>query len=111
MQEKLKAHDWNKIVSESEGRLLFLPDKFRKDAEEWMKVRAQYNEQVLIMAKKELTLNMLLNDLFFEIRKYLEGEGHPDVWLKDVGFESNALDEGKFIVTATSAPKSQIPLR
>ncbi len=108
---KLEKRDWAKIVAESNGGLILLPEGFKKAADEWFKLRADYNEQVQVMAKKELTLNMALQNLFFELRKFLEKNGRPDIYLKDIGFESAALEEGQFVVNLMDAPASNLPRR
>ena len=82
-QEK---RNWSKIVSESGGKSIFLPDGFKKAAKEWRDLREDYNAQVLVMAKKELTLNVALQNLFFELRKFLDKNGRSDIYLKDIGF-------------------------
>lgn len=108
---KLEKRNWTKIVSESEGRLIFLPEGFKKAAKEWFDLRSDYNDQVKTMAKKELTLNIALQNLFFELRNYLEKNGHSDIYLKDVGFESGALEDGEFVVSLMDPNKGQLPLR
>ncbi len=101
--------NWNKIVLESGGSLLFLPKGFEQAAKDWLEMRTKYNELVKQMAEKELTLNMAVSNLFFELRKYLAKNGHEDIWLKDIGFENAALNEGKFVVSIMDAGKGRIP--
>ena len=103
--------DWNKIVSESNGKNIFLPDIFKKQTKEWLELREEYNKYVSVMAKKEITLNMALNNLLFDLRKYLEKNGREDIYLKDLGFDTNALLEEKFIVNIIDPNQNQIPLR
>ena len=106
-----EKRDWNKIVADSNGTASFLSEKFLKTAEKWVELRKDYNDFVLVMAKKELTLNMMLNNLLFDVRKDLETRGREDIYLKDLGFNSDALDDGKFIINLYEAPQSQIPRR
>ena len=108
MIDASKKRDWNEIVSKSDGNLLFLPDGFKQAAQEWLDLRTEYNNLVKKMAEKELTLNAALNGLFLEVRRYLAKNGHEDVWIKDVGFESEALKDGKFIVNIMDAGR-QMP--
>ncbi len=103
--------DWNKIVSESNGEMFFLPKEFMGAGEDWFKARQDYNDLVATMAEKELSLNMAFQNLIFEVRKYLKKNGHPDIFTKDMGFEEAALQEGKLIVNLRSADKSRMPLR
>ena len=107
----LEKRDWNKIVSESNGQMIFLPEGFKKAAEEWKDLREKYNEYVIMMAEKEMALNEAFQNIFFELRRNLKNSGHRDIYLKDIGFETTALQDGKFIVTIRNAPPSQIPQR
>ncbi len=104
-----QTRDWEKIVSESNGDLFFLPKEFEGEAKEWFEMREEYNNVVKKMAEKELTMNMKLNNLIFNVRKQLSENGHPDIWLKDVGFETGALREGKYVMSLYEAGKNQIP--
>lgn len=101
----LEKRDWNKIVSESNGQLIFLPEGFRQAAEDWLTSRKEYQKFAQEMCKKEITLNIAVQNLFFELRKYLEKNGHPDVFTKEIGFENSALEDGKFIIN-TDVPSS-----
>lgn len=103
--------DWNKIVSESRGSSIWLPEKFQKDAEAWQKAREAYNEKVKEMAQKEMAVNHALNNLIFGIREYLAQNGQEDIWLKDVGFETAALEEGKFILNLIDPSKDRLPIQ
>lgn len=105
----LEKRNWNKIVSESRGQLIFLPEGFVKAAEEWKELRGDYNKFVATMAKKEMTLNETFQNIFFELRRYLEKNGQPDIYLKDIGFETTALEDGKFIVSIREASQNQVP--
>lgn len=98
MSEKI---DWKKIVAESGGTRIFLPSGFEKNAKEIEEKRAEYDKEVIVMAKKQLTINIAVEDLFFELRKHLEKNGYPDIWIKDVGYDSSALKEGQLVVNIT----------
>lgn len=93
--------DWEKVVSDSHGTSVFLPEKFRAAAEEVEKLRKEFNTEVEKMAKKEITMNVATQKMFYELRLFLEENGRPDIWRKDLGFNVTALDDGKFIVNLT----------
>lgn len=100
-EEKTKIN-WEEIVAKSEGERIFLPAGFEKQAKEIEEKRAEYDKEVVVMAKKQLTINTAVNELFFELRKHLEKNGYPDIWIKDVGYEEAALKEGKLVVNITN---------
>jgi hypothetical protein len=91
--------DWTKYVIESGGAAIFLPEPFHKENEKLEKDRLAFNDQALIMAKKEIQMNVSRNDLFLKIREYLEVNGHPDIWVKEIGFNADALAQGMYILT------------
>jgi hypothetical protein len=97
MAEKAK-HDWAKIVAESNNGSVFLPDGFKKAQDDLEKTRSAYNADATAMAKREILMNIATQNLFVEIRKYLEKNGHPDIWVKDIGFDANALKEGAYVL-------------
>lgn len=101
---QLEKRDWNKIVAESAGQLIFLPEGFRGAALEWLASRKEYQKIAQEMSKKEITLNMAVQILLFELRKHLEKNGHPDIYIKEIGFETTALEDGKFIVNIDVPP-------
>lgn len=107
----MEKRDWNKIVSESKGDMVFLPKEFMGAGEDWFRTRKEYNDLVAVMAEKELSLNMAFQNLIFEVRKYLKKNGRPDIFIKDVGFEEAALEEGKMIINLRSADRNRIPTR
>ena len=106
---KEQQRDWEKIVSESNGNLVFFPESVHNEAEGWKKDRETYNKLVGEMAEKEICLNAKFNNLMLDIRKHLAANGHEDVWLKDVGVDLDALDDGKFIASIYSQTQNRIP--
>jgi hypothetical protein len=90
--------NWDKVVADSNGTAIFLPEKFVKDAEEVERLRKEFNSKVGEMAEREITMNMATQNMFFALRKYLSENGHTDIWQKDIGFNVEALNDGKFVV-------------
>lgn len=95
MSEKI---DWKKVVSESGGRTLFLPEGFKTQAKEIEDERASYNEEATKMAKKEILMKVNTQVFFAELRKYFEKQGMKDIWIKDMGFNTAALQDGEFVI-------------
>lgn len=91
--------DWKKIVEDSNGALMMAPEQFIPMIKEWDESRQELSRLANAAAKHELKTRMLLENGIVEIREYLEKAGIADVYLKDIGFQSNALDEGLCILT------------
>lgn len=92
-------HDWKSVVADSNGTMIYLPDGFSKAQQELDEKRKGYNTDAIKMAEREITMNIATQNMFFEIRKHLAKNGYPDIWVKELGFEANALKEGHYILT------------
>jgi len=90
--------DWNKIVESSKGELIFLPEESIDKAKEIEKQRVELNKKIIKINKLEIEMSMETQNMFFELRKNLEKNGIEDIWGKDIGFEGNALKDGKFVI-------------
>lgn len=93
--------DWKKIVEESNGKLSMLPEQFTERAKEWNANRLKLSELANAAAKHELQTRMSLELLVKDIRDYLDENGMKEVYLKDVGFETGALNDGLFVISVT----------
>ena len=101
-----EKRDWNKIVAESKGQLVFVPEQFIEKAKEWETIRQELLKMVNLTSRKELEATTKLNNLSYEIRKFLAENGKGDeVWTKDIGFEAGALKDGQFIISITEGKK------
>lgn len=90
--------DWKKVVTDNSATMLFLPDGFKKAQDELDASRKKFNEEAVKMAEKEIRMNVANNDFFLELRIYLAKNGYPDIWVKQIGFNSEAIKEGVYIV-------------
>lgn len=93
-----KEMNWDEYVANSNGQALFLPDSFKEEAEELNKMREDLNEDIKKVAKKEISLNVKTQAMFFKVREFLAETGINDVWVKDINFNIRALSEGKYII-------------
>jgi len=96
---EIPKRDWKKLVEESNGRSLFCPDKLIDQTKVWLEKRAELNREVDRISKIEIETKMLLENLVFEVRKYLEETGGEQVWTSEVGFDSEALKENIYIIS------------
>ena len=101
MPSKEEVKKWAEYVEKSEGNSILLPDLFKEQATQIEKLRAEFNEVVKALSKKEITLAKLQQDMFFDLRSYLEEQGDKAIWQKDVGFETGALNEGVYVVNVS----------
>ena len=93
--------DWNQRVADSKGQQMFVPEKCLEQVKEWYAKRDELKKFVDIASRTEIETNMALNTAIYEIRKYLSANGRADVWSADIGFDVDALKEGKYIITIT----------
>ncbi len=101
MADKEIVKKWQKVIDGSNGVSRFLPDSLTEDAENVERLRRDLNEEIARVAKKEIALNIATQNLFFEARRQFEGSGLDNIWVKDVGFNTDALEEGLFVVNIT----------
>ena len=90
--------DWKKVVSESNGSSVFVPDSLVEQAKKWSESRDEFNTLINGVAEKENTLKVKFTNLMYEIQKYFADNGRPEIWSMDMGFDTNALKEGQFVV-------------
>ena len=96
--EKIKR-DWKEIVEKSGGTLMFCPDNLIEDVKVWNEKRQELRKEFERIAKIEIDTTEALNKAVYAIRQYLDEAGQKDVWTKEVGFQSEALKEGLYIVS------------
>ena len=102
MQTATGPRDWDKIVKESNGQLFYLPESLVESAKQWSKDRGAFHAKVNDLAAAENALGMLFTQLIFAIRKEFEKRGSiENVWTQDIGFQTEALKEGKYIIQFT----------
>jgi hypothetical protein len=96
-KEKIQR-DWNKIVADEKNGLQFVPESLLPAVKEWNEKRKELNEYIKKAAKLENETTNALYNAVFDIRKYFEANGVDDIWTKDIGFQTEALKEGIFIL-------------
>lgn len=94
----IEKRDWQKIVTESGGKRVFLPEVFMNDAKKWDEKRDEFRKETIKFAEKEVRLQFQLNELSLRVREYLAKNGYSEIWIKELGFDEEALKEGLFIV-------------
>lgn len=104
MNEVVKI-DWKKRVEESGGQSSFVPEALKADVEKWHESRMAFQKKVNDLAKEEVNLNVMFQNLILKIREYFAENGHNDIWTADVGFDTNALRDGEFVINITENNK------
>ena len=99
MNQPLKTaqQHWTDYVNQSNGKAILLPEKLRDEAKKVEEMRAEYNTFLQGVAKREIELQMKTQTFWFEFRKELE-KSRPDIWIKQVGWNKDAVDAGVFVV-------------
>ena len=94
-----EKRDWKKIVEQSKGQLVFLPEKFLPEVKDWNETREKLRALITEMSQLELKTRVKLDTVSLAIREFLAENGRKDVWTADVGLESNALKDGEYIIS------------
>ena len=103
----VKKPDWKKIVSESGGTRIFLPDELKKEADAIEEDRIKLKKESSKVAKLDLEFGMRLQNLFLSVRQHLAKNGMDDNWSKDIGYEADALKENVFIININEPQQRQ----
>lgn len=98
---------WQDYVSKSKGTAIFVPKELEAEAQAVEKKRKEFNKYLSeVMAKQEIELNIETQNLFFKFRKYLaEKGGQPDIWGKEIGWNTDALKDGILVAHVTDGGK------
>ena len=75
-----------------------LPGELKEAAKDWQNRRVNFQKEANILAKQENEIGLVFNNLIFKLREHLAEDGIEDVWTMDIGFNTEALKDGKFIV-------------
>ena len=102
---ELPKRDWKKIVEESNGRSVFVPEKFLEQVKAWSEKRNEFTKRVNEISRGEIEISVMFQTLVLEIRKYFADNGREDIWTADVGIETNALKDGQFIININEPPQ------
>lgn len=97
--------DWDKIVKESNGQAVFVPDALIEKTKAWSAKRDAFNKLINDIAKDENALKVEFTNLMYAVQAYFAENGKPEIWSMDIGFDTNALKEGVFILNLSEARK------
>ena len=89
---------WEDIVKNSNGTAMFVPEVLLGSVKQWQEKKKAFEDSLNAMGKQELEVSNLFQNLMMEIRKYAETAGHEDIWTMDIGFNGNAMKDGKYII-------------
>ncbi len=97
--------DWKKVVEESKGQSIFVPDRFLDAVKKWNDARLELNQVINSLAARENDVSHIFRNTMYDMQKYFAENGKPDIWTKDIGFDTNALAEGVFILNIVEGQK------
>ena len=89
---------WKERVDNSKGNAVFVPDALREEWDELQKTRKAINEETIKLSSKIGRLENRNRNFTFKLQEYLEKNGHPDIFTKDLQEDADALEEGFGIV-------------
>ena len=94
--------NWEEIVKNSQGTTFFLPESLIEAAKKWSADRTAFFKQANELAKAENLLGMQFQKIIMGIREEFDKRGAVEaVWTQDIGFNMEALKEGKYIISFT----------
>ncbi len=80
----------------------FLPESLIDAAKKWYTARTEFFKQANELAKAENVLGLQFQNIIMGIREEMEKRGAVEqVWTQDIGFNMEALREGKYIISFT----------
>lgn len=101
------GRDWKNIVDSSKGTMFFVPGAVLEKTKAWQNRRLAFTKQANSLAKEEAEIGMMFQDIIHSLRKHFEDVGAPEnVWMCDIGFNTEALKEGQFIINVARAERS-----
>lgn len=102
---EIPKKDWNEVVKNSGGRSFFVPDALQAQVKEWQEARKKLRELTEVAAEQEVKTSVAMQNMFLELRKYAIETGIEGVWTADIGFDTQALEDGVFVVNVVDAIK------
>lgn len=97
--------DWKKIIEESNGQLMMVPEALLPKVKNWLEKKAEFSKEVNRIAKMENEVSNVFNNLVFDVRTYLAENGRENVWTSDLGFETAALQDGLYVLSVRENTK------
>ncbi len=94
---ELPKRDWKKIVEESNGTSIFVPEAMVEELKSWDKSRQELSVLVEQAAQLELETRLKLENLIYGARKYFALNGVKKIWSANVGVDVNALKDGVYV--------------
>jgi hypothetical protein len=101
---EIPKRDWKEIVDKSNGKSLFAPDSLIEKIKAYDAKRKAFAKRINEVAKDEVETNVMFQNLILDIRKHY-ADADPEIWSADVGFNSDALREGQFIINIDKTQK------
>jgi hypothetical protein len=100
--------NWEQIVKDSNGQMQFVPAELVDKVKHWAEGREEFFKKANELAKIEAHLTVEFNALILELRQTFDAKGaYADIWTVNLGFELNAMKEGKYIISFTKDQRLQ----
>lgn len=105
MATKEKALEWKKRVDESKGAAFYVPDALMEESKKLEEMRKVFNQKCQDLAEDEVRLRVAQENLLLKIREARFKGGDKDAFVKNIGYITDALEDGLHIVHMTKPNK------
>ena len=105
MSTPTTKRDWKKIVEDHNGTMFFIPSNLLEAAKDWQAKRTEFQKEVNRVAETEAGIGMMFQTLIHDIRKFYSKNGIENIWTCDIGFNTEALKDGEFILNITKGER------
>ena len=101
----IPKRDWKTIVEGSKGAMFFAPTALEGKLKEWQEKRSAFSKEANRLAKIEAEIGVMFTQIIHDLRAHFSDNGIPEVWTMDIGFNTEALKEGQFILNITKGER------
>lgn len=102
----LPKRDWNNLIANSRGPMFRTPSELLEQAKAWQAKRLEFSKEANRLAKMENEISLDFQKLIYALRKFFEDAGRTDIWTCDIGFNTEALKEGEYIIDVLKAERT-----
>lgn len=85
---------WQERVENSNGQSLFVPDALQEEYNRLQEVRERVRQENVKISAEVARLNCAFQNFWLKVQEHLAQNGHPDIWVKDLGEDEGALSDG-----------------
>lgn len=88
---------WMDRIAASNGGSVLLPEELQAIIKEVQEVDKEVQAMLNVIAEKQIKNEQKMQGVWLTFRDQLAKNGRPDIWMKEVGLDENALADGFFV--------------